>query len=112
MPFAYPATQRNTPPWKIRIRKNRERLFDCLDDEFCADCGETDSRVLQFDHVRGEKRGEVPAMVNSGYGWDTILAEIAKCEIVCANCHTRRTARRGGFWRPDISTAAPDDFGD
>lgn len=89
---------------QVRIRDNQEKLFTYLDDEVCADCGWTDSRVLQFDHVRGEKRGEVPAMVNAGYGWDTILEEIAKCEIRCANCHTRKTAEERGFWRSDVST--------
>ena len=28
------------------------------------------------------------------YRWERILAEIAKCEVVCGNCHKRRTARR------------------
>jgi hypothetical protein len=89
---------------QVRIRRNQERLFDYLDNLECVDCGEDDSRVLQFDHVRGVKQGDVAQMVTSGHSWDTILAEIAKCEIVCANCHTKRTARRGNFWRADVST--------
>jgi hypothetical protein len=28
------------------------------------------------------------------YRWETILAEIEKCEVVCGNCHKRRTSRR------------------
>jgi hypothetical protein len=31
--------------------------------------------------------------------WATILAEIEKCEVVCANCHRRRTAARMGYFR-------------
>jgi hypothetical protein len=89
---------------QVRIRRNQEKLFDYLVDHQCADCGENNSRVLQFDHVRGVKRGNVTQMVSSGYGWKTILEEIAKCEIVCANCHIKRTAQRGGFWRGDVST--------
>ena len=95
---------------EVRVRENQEKLFDYLDDKACMDCGEPDSRVLQFDHVSGEKRGNVAQMVAAGYGWDTILEEIAKCEIVCANCHTKRTAERGGFWRADVSTADAGDF--
>lgn len=91
-------------PRQVRIRRNQYRLFEYLDDLECVDCGEQDSRVLQFDHVQGEKRGNVAQMVGSGYGWDTILEEIAKCEVVCANCHTKRTAQRGSFWRGDVST--------
>ncbi len=91
-------------PRQVRIRRNQENLFDYLDDLECADCGEDDSRVLQFDHVRGPKVRNVAQMVAFGYCWDTILKEIAKCEIVCANCHAKRTAQRGGFWRGDVST--------
>jgi hypothetical protein len=32
-------------------------------------------------------------------GWQSILDEIEKCEVVCANCHRRRTATRNGHMR-------------
>jgi hypothetical protein len=35
--------------------------------------------------------------------WDDVLAEMAKCDVVCANCHRRRTARRGGFLRAAVA---------
>ena len=35
--------------------------------------------------------------------WHDVLDEIAKCEVVCANCHRRRTARRGGFLRAAVA---------
>jgi hypothetical protein len=63
----------------------------------CVDCGEPDPEVLEFDHVRG-KRTEVSVLVHKGIGDRVLAQEIAKCEVVCANCHRRRTARRGG-WR-------------
>ena len=97
---------------EIRIRVNQEKLFDYLDDKSCMDCGVPDSRVLQFDHVRGEKVGNVAEMVTRGYGWESILAEIAKCDIVCANCHSLRTAKRGRYWRADLSTADIADLED
>jgi hypothetical protein len=31
--------------------------------------------------------------------WRSILQEITKCEVVCANCHRRRTAKRRGSFR-------------
>jgi hypothetical protein len=67
----------------------------------CVDCGETDAVVLELDHVNGKKHRNVGDMM-SGYGWKRILAEISKCEIRCANCHRRKTARdfkwfRGNF---------------
>jgi hypothetical protein len=63
----------------------------------CADCGETDSLVLEFDHVE-DKRFNISKGLRD-HNWQVVLDEIAKCEVVCANCHRRRTARRGGFAR-------------
>ena len=53
--------------------------------------------VLEFDHLRDKSFAIGTALTR--YGWDKILAEIAKCEVVCANCHRRRTARRRGAIR-------------
>jgi hypothetical protein len=61
-----------------------------------VDCGETDPVVLEFDHVRGEKKGEIAMMVRVD-GWDKIVEEMAKCELRCANCHRRKTAKQLGW---------------
>ena len=58
----------------------------------CVDCGESDPRVLEFDH-RGEKRGEVSVMVKDAVSWTVVEKEIAACEVRCANCHRRKTVR-------------------
>jgi hypothetical protein len=63
----------------------------------CADCGEDDVLVLEFDHIEDK---EFP--ISKGLrekNWEALLAEMAKCEVVCANCHRRRTARRVGSIR-------------
>lgn len=65
----------------------------------CVDCGESDIVVLQFDHVRGEKKCEISKMIHGGYPWETILEEIAKCEVRCANDHMRRTSQVQGNYR-------------
>lgn len=70
-----------------------------LESHPCVDCGNTDIRVLQFDHL-GDKVREVTKMM-----WDNSLSavidEIAKCEVRCANCHTIKTLERLGNagWR-------------
>lgn len=58
----------------------------------CADCGRCYSPVvMDFDHVRGTKRFNIGR--NGGRGSITRLkAELAKCEVVCANCHRERHA--------------------
>lgn len=64
----------------------------------CVDCGESDPAVLDFDHLR-DKRADVSALVHGAASWDLILAEIAKCEVRCSNCHRRRTAKTFGYYR-------------
>jgi hypothetical protein len=64
----------------------------------CVDCGESDVRVLDFDHIAG-KSALVSALVAWGAPRDRLEAEIARCEVRCANCHRRVTARRAGWSR-------------
>lgn len=49
--------------------------------------------VMDFDHINGDKRGEVSSFVYSS-STETLLAEAAKCHVVCANCHRIRTHAR------------------
>lgn len=76
--------------------RNVEFVFQFLQSHPCVDCGESDPVVLEFDHVRGNKTGDVANLVRSGRKWETILVEIEKCEVRCANCHRRVTAQRLG----------------
>ena len=80
-----------------RAEENRHRINEYLRLHPCADCGETDIVVLEFDHVRGRKLRDVCGMVLNS--WKRILKEIAKCDVVCANDHTRRTAQRANTLR-------------
>jgi hypothetical protein len=72
-------------------------LIEYFRDHPCTDCGETDPVVLEFDHI-GEKRFNIGTAIRDR-SWESILAEIAKCGVVCANCHRRRTALRAGSLR-------------
>ncbi len=69
----------------------------------CEDCGETDPLVLEFDHL-GDKAFNVGSALRTR-NWQSILDEIAKCEVVCANCHRRRTAHRRGSVRAMLTGA-------
>ena len=74
--------------------ETREAINAYLIEHPCVDCGETDLDVLEFDHVRGEKFMEISRMAAMGFSLDAIMAEIAKCEVRCANDHRRVTRRR------------------
>lgn len=59
----------------------------------CTDCDtEYPYYVMQFDHVRGEKLFNLSSYTG---GYKRIDEEIAKCDVVCANCHFIRTHERG-----------------
>ena len=79
-------------------QRNFCRVIEYLKDHPCADCGETDMVVLDFDHLPGtSKRFDVARAVSgSTRSWESIQAEIDKCDVVRANCHRRRTAMRAG----------------
>ena len=79
-------------------RRNRISIVEYLLSHACVDCGESDPRVLEFDHVRGEKDQHISDLVNDGRSWERIVSEIAKCDVRCANCHRRRTVERYGKW--------------
>lgn len=55
----------------------------------CADCGKHFGYwVMEFDHVKGDKKFDVSRI--GGRSMAVIKAEVAKCEIVCSNCHKDR----------------------
>lgn len=77
-------------PNKTRIA-NRKLLYQYLSNNSCTDCGEDNPIVLEFDHKDPSvKEYNISNMM--GYSWSKIQLEIDKCEVVCANCHRKRTA--------------------
>lgn len=77
---------------KLRIDKKRNYIIEYLKLHPCVDCGEKDPIVLEFDHVRGIKIDTVCRMVHKN-SMEMIKKEISKCDIRCANCHRRKTAK-------------------
>jgi len=77
--------------------ENKQQMWDYLLEHPCVDCGESDPVVLEFDHLR-DKWKNVTQLLR-GHSWETVMAEIEKCEVVCANCHRRRTCDRARGWR-------------
>ncbi len=76
---------------RVRREEWRALLLEMVGETRCKDCGETDQRVLQFDHL-GDKVANVAALL--GKNWEAAIAEAKKCEVVCANCHAIRTYER------------------
>jgi hypothetical protein len=82
-----------------RIR-NTQYVWDYLREHPCIVCGESDPVVLDFDHRdSGHKRGNICDMSRCSLGLETIKEEIGKCDILCANCHRRRTAEQQDWYK-------------
>lgn len=84
---------------KAQLERTREQYWQFLCSSKCLDCGSRDPEVLECDHREPDKKSfDVSAMLYS-YSWFNIKKEIDKCDIVCSNCHKKRTIRQFGFWR-------------
>ncbi len=84
--------QRNPSPTKTRIR---EQINEIKLERGCADCGyRVHPAALDFDHLPGSEKQHPVAWLISRNRLEDALAEIEKCEVVCANCHRVRTATR------------------
>lgn len=77
----------------VRIR-NRDFKNEYLSNHPCIDCGNSDIRVLDFDHVSGIKKRDICKLHRSCVSLQTIIDEIDKCEVRCANCHRIVTYER------------------
>lgn len=92
--------------------RNLAHVLEFLATHHCTDCGESDPVVLDFDHLPGTRKSfDVGrALSGSTRSWNAILDEIQKCEVVCANCHRRRTAARANFRKHQRANWEPDDL--
>ena len=82
---------------RLRAIRNQEAL-DQLRSYPCIDCKQTyPPYVMEFDHVpeRGKKLFNITSLKHtSTMSAPKLLAELAKCDVVCANCHKIRTHQR------------------
>ncbi|HCR71839.1 MAG TPA: hypothetical protein DIW23_10375 [Anaerolineae bacterium] len=79
-------------------RVAREFALQYLCEHPCIVCGESDPRVLEFHHYNNKHRA-LSVMIAGGYPVKTIQKEIDKCDVLCANCHRKRTTTQLGWFR-------------
>ena len=90
---------RQNPQYYVdKARKRAEAIrsvVDALKARPCADCGvEYPPYVMDFDHLGDQVKVDAVAKLIRNANLGAILAEIEKCEVVCANCHRERTHQR------------------
>lgn len=83
---------------KVSVAKQKAHLHKYLrgikENSPCVDCKiQYPYYVMDFDHVRGKKHANVMELVQT-LSKKKIDEELAKCEIVCSNCHRIRTHLR------------------
>jgi len=84
-------------------RQRQEQLLAYMQEQGCKDCGIKDPLVLEFDHINPETKVEsVCKLLQTGRKMEVILAEVAKCEVRCCNCHRKRTIQQFGWYRARI----------
>lgn len=71
----------------------RKWVYDLKENTPCTDCNKRfPYYVIDFDHLK-DKTQTISRLINNG-SWIQIKSEVAKCEIVCSNCHRIRTYTR------------------
>lgn len=86
---------------RIQNRKDlQQNMLDFLKDKACVICGQSDIRTFEFDHRNPETKSfGIAQAIRLGKKWEEILDEIAKCRILCANCHKIHTANQRGWYK-------------
>lgn len=99
--------------WKARKRSQfvREKMYSYIGQYLsvhpCVDCGETDILVLEFDHKdRANKIQEISNIVKRQLTFDTLVSEIEKCDVRCANCHRKKTLTENKCWKINFAPVA------
>jgi len=85
--------QKNKVKFRKRLRKRRiitrKWIEEYKKNSACKECGENHVAVLDFHHYKGDKDRTISDMVKSCFDIEKIKKEIAKCQVLCANCHRK-----------------------
>ena len=92
---AYARTKYAADPeiWRKGARERRSWMAEIKVQMGCKDCGFNKyPEALEFDHLPGQdKKDTVSNLVGRNSPKEKIFAEMAKCDLVCSNCHHHRT---------------------
>lgn len=92
---AYWAANKHRRRPRAQIHADFRRWFEALKSAPCVDCGGTfAAEAMHFDHRPGTEKVRDVANLARQHARKMVLAEIEKCDLVCANCHAARTAAR------------------
>jgi hypothetical protein len=80
----------------MKLRKDKLReLVRSMKSSPCSDCGwKKHWFLMEYDHRDNTKVMDVSRMIQRGFSEESVLTEIAKCDLVCVECHRIRTWNR------------------
>ena len=99
----YTANWRKNNPEQNKVHAKNQYLrgqkrLQAAKNSPCIDCGhQFPPECMDFDHVRGKKLYKISDI--GSLADVKFYAEVAKCEVVCSNCHRIRTAE----WKRTLS---------
>jgi hypothetical protein len=75
--------------------KRRNIIREIKESIPCKDCGVSYPYwVMQFDHIGTDEKIDTINTLLANSSMQVVMDEIAKCELVCSNCHATRTWKR------------------
>ncbi len=84
--------QRNKKNYLVKAKENKEAYKqwwkEYKDSLYCEECGEDHPATIDFHH-EGDKEIEVSNAIRRGWGKERVMVEVAKCKVLCANCHRK-----------------------
>ena len=86
--------KRNRKAHRIHVREaaalKREKFKAWKLTQKCARCPENHPACLEFHHRDPKQKDmNISQMWRLGYSWERLTEEIAKCDVLCANCHRK-----------------------
>lgn len=93
-------------------QRNQQWLVNYLAGRSCEHCGLSDIRLLTFNHLQPDlKHANIADLVSRGAKLEHIIDEVAKCEVICHNCHMLVTfAQLGGSFRETMKPISEQEF--
>ena len=77
---------------RIKARRGKLRLeFEAFKSTLkCSRCPENHPAALDFHHLDPSKKDfQIGSLTRKGYSMSRLMAEVAKCEVLCSNCHRK-----------------------
>ena len=78
----------------IRKKEVEDYLWTLLSRSPCVDCGLVDPIVACFSN-----EVQISDLISGSYSLKTVTSKLEGCDILCANCHTKRMAKKYNWWR-------------